>query len=277
MAYVEATFPAEGIYAIFKETPGGGDIWDIDAPCNMPAKDPVAWLDHILVHTSLDHLEVAAAGEIVINHAAVAGVGATNIADKVQSSGSFAWKRGAATHTIVNHNLGFVPWAIIADGRNVLCGLPVQTQSGGRARFATPFLTTTQLRLSTWASVSSASLSAVSKTYRYLVLRRPPAPSGNILEEVTAEGLVSIGRGRLRSDRQVLQIGGDEPFGFFHGRNIDLSNGAVRVWRPDGTSYEPVPATLKLGLKHVTAPTYGASMGYDGDFEAPESFTVQAP
>lgn len=281
MPYAYREFPAGGgVAALFWEASGGGDVLDLNAPRNRPAKYPEQWLDSILFHSRLDHMEVAAAGSTTINHAAVAAATAGSLADGYGAEGEFAWRRGVATHVLATHSLGVLPFAIVAASDLGLCGSPVQTATGGRSRYVTPSVTTTQLKLHEWSTAGSTALPAISITYTWLVLKRPPAPSGNKLREFDpATGVLALGRNTFRTDRRYLQIRDDgTPLAIFKGRSIDLKNGAARIYRADGTYYEPVPAAMRRALVHVTgAPAWGASMAYNGVYAGPATIEVVAP
>jgi hypothetical protein len=85
---------------------------------------------------------------------------------------------------------------------------------------------------------------------------------------------------RFDSSRRYLQVvPGGSPLGLSLGRTIDLNNGAPRAVRPDGTTFDPVPATLTTRIQgnYQPAPAYGASLAYGGSYAGPETVQVQAP
>jgi hypothetical protein len=96
-----------------------------------------------------------------------------------------------------------------------------------------------------------------------------------------------MGLGKFHSDAPYLQVvPGGSPFGLFNDRSIDLHNGAPKAWRPDGTTFAPVPANLKSWLPFNPygggaspgGEPFGASMAYNGSYAGPASaLQVQAP
>lgn len=261
--------------AMYFEAGDEGDPMDIDAPRNRPAKYPEAWLDYILFHSRLDHMEVLAAGTTTINHSSVAPASTPS-----GMAAAFAWRGGEATHVLASYDdLGYVPVAIVAAEGNAVNGTPIQQGAVSSTRFATPIISATGLSIGEWSSIGADGLSATSITYTWLLIKRPDAPSGDLAKEFDpATGVLSFDRNRFRTDRRYLQIGGSL-LAIPMGRSIDLKNGAARVWRADGTYYEPVPATAAMALLgHTTGSiSYGASMAYNGSYADPGSIPVQAP
>jgi hypothetical protein len=141
--------------------------------------------------------------------------------------------------------------------------------------------TTSIIRLKEWAVRTSNAMPAVSRTYTVVVLKRPPAPSGNVMKWWDpSTGVLHLARGKFRSDRRYLQIvAGGTPYGFSKGRMIDRSNGAVRYVDPDGSQFEPVPADF--GVYIAMPGNYGAfttpSYAYDGSFAGAPAVLVKLP
>lgn len=276
MTVVFMTNPANGDCALFDEAPGGGAFDDVNSLRNRPLNDPTNWLANLYFHSQLDNLEVAFDQTTSVTHASVPA--ASTGGDQVTMQSGVKFNAASSDNLLVQHNLGYIPDCLVARGNNALWpGFPVQVSSGGRGRYAVVYATTTQIRLYTWASASvSSSLSSTTLAYRTLVFRKPPAAAGNVVIDVEG-GHVQMGRGRFDSERAYLQVvPGGTPFGLFTARPGDLANGAPRIYRPDGTSFDPVPSDMKGRL--VTATSFGsAAMNYDGSYAAPASIAVQAP
>lgn len=297
MTVVLQADPATYKVAIFDEAVGGGDPASPTSARNRPLLDPANWLANIYFHSDLDNMEVHSDTTVPVSHPAVGGVttggmdgGGNNISGgETQNAANLRYRRSTADYALVNHNLGYIPDAFAVVGSQALFpGMPVQTQGDGRGRYCTVYLTSTQVRLFEWSSVSASDLPALTLSYRVIVLARPRDPSGAILFDYDpASGRVTMARGRFDSTRNYLQVvPGGSPFGIPYGKTIDLKNGAPRFVRPDGTIFEPVPSTLKG--KFVVSytedrtvktynPGYKNSMAYNGAFTGPQQILVQAP
>jgi hypothetical protein len=284
--------PATGRVALFDEPVASGDFDDPNSARNAPLNNQVANLQRVRFGSDLDIMEVVSDTTIAVSHAAVAASSAGGVSGGALSGSSssnlaatLGYGAGAANHLLVTHSLGYLPNCIAVVGSNVLFpGMPVQIQSGGRSRYCSLYVTTTQVRLAEWSTVSNAALAAASLNYRVLIFRAPRAPSGSILFEYDpVTGAVTMARGRIDSRRRYLQVvPGGSPFGIAYGKTIDLKNGAARMVNPDGSVFEPVQAGMRARLQmsfrtgsHVGA--WGASMAYNGTFAGPEQIMVQAP
>lgn len=284
-----------GEVALFDEPNQTGSVFDIDAARNAPLKTPAENLDKVYFHSSLDSLEVESDTTVTISHLAVSGgssgqiSGGGGAAGGTASTGAavnFEWGKGATTHELVTHDLGYIPDCLVIVGDLALApGMPVQVSgTDGRMRYVTPYVTTTQVRIYEWSSVSGSALPAISLDYRVLVFRAPPSVSGKDLFRFTAStGIVTMARNRFDSSRRYLQVvPGGTQFGIAYGKTIDLANGAPRFVDPDGDIFEPVADTVKYrtSVGHwlgTYSGSFGAAMNYTGDYEGPEAILVQAP
>ena len=281
MTYKLMTNPATGQVGLFVENGTTGTWDDPNASRNAPLITPISFLDKIKFHSDLDHFEVAFAGSIAVTHSAVTGVGAAG-----RSSSGYATGAGTDDNLLVTHSLGYVPFALVAAGSNILWpGMPVLNTSDGTARYASAYADTTALRVFTSSTAGVTSLSATAVTYSYLVFKNPPAAAGNVMFDFDpATGIVRMGFGKFHSDAPYLQVvSGGSPLGMSNGRTIDLYNGAPKAWRPDGTTYAPVPTGLSEAMPHVSftggySSTFGNTMEYTGSYGGPPtSIQVQAP
>lgn len=270
-------FPAAGVVALFDEAPGGGDPKDIGSLRNRPAADPANWLPNIYFHSSLDNMEVHSDTTVTINHGSVAALTPPGL--EFVPSRYFAYGSTATTWPLLTHDLGYPPHvAVVVDDNVVKPGYPVQVVSGTkRMRSISVYVTTTQVLLREWSiATSDGSIPAISKTYRILVFRDPPAPEGNKLLEIDATaGTVKMARGRFDLSRNYLQVvPGGSPFGLSSGRSIDLKRGAVRFADPDGSNYDMVPTDFQIRFNPPG--NGGGILYYDGSFTG-SGILVQAP
>lgn len=282
MALTFRRWPQHGVIAIFNEAPGGGDISDIDADCNRPAASPEDWLENIKFHSGLRYLEVAATDQTTKSHSSASsgstGSGGTGV--EVNANSFFGYRRNVEDFAICTHGLGYEPYAaVIVDGSMLFPGMPVQVGSGGAARYATAYVTTTQVRVQSWCSVGASNLSADNITYKAIVFREPRTASGDTLYEFDpSTGVAKMGHGKFQSDREYLQVeDGATPFGILTGRGGDLNNGAPRFVRANGSTYDPVPNATKLKVGPSPIEAFGDSMTYGGGFSAPDIINVQVP
>lgn len=281
MAIVFMTDPDTGRCALYDEDGTTGAANDPNAARNAPLNNPAAHLDKIYFHSDFDYMEVSHGPTVVsVSHSAVS-IGSAPPGQLAR----FGYASAAADRLLLTHSLGYVPLAMVIYDDNVCWpGMPVQSDAGGGARFVTAYCTSSEVRLYEFASVGSSDLASVSRDYTVIVFKAPPAPSGNVLLDFDpGTGAVTMGMGKFDSSRRYLQVvAGGSPFGFALGRTIDLDNGAPRAVRPDGTTFNPVPSGLQLGLSRSGMGTdygysYGSSMAYAGSFSGPSSVQVQAP
>lgn len=281
MAVVFMTDPATGRCALYNEPVLTGDPQNPNSARNAPLNSAVANWQNIYFHSDFNYMGVSHGPTTVsVSHAAVAAGGAT--VPEAGASITFGWAATSADHLVLTHNLGYIPNAMVVVNGNVLWpGMPVQVASDGGSRYVSAYCTTTQVRLYEWASSGATTLPAINLSYTVIVFETPPAASGTFLMDFNpTSGIVQMGRGKFNSGKRYLQVvSGGTPFGIAYGRTIDLANGAPRAVRPDGVAYNPVPASLTLGLvKYPGYPiTYGASMAYNGSFAGPQQIQVQAP
>lgn len=274
------TDPATGRVALFDENGTTGSREDPNSAINAPLNSPASFLDKIRFHSDLDHFEVAFAGSTNVSYSGIAGLAVPS-----GLSSAFGYDAAAPTDDLlVTHGLGYEPFALVAQGSNIIWpGMPVQNTSDGGARYATAKVNTTELRVKTIASIGATALSATTLTYSYLVFKNPPAASGLILIDFDPlTGIVSMGLGKFSSDRPYLQVKpGGSPLGLSNGRTIDLNNGAFKAWRPDGTTYAPVPSMQSYLIWVAYGTPYtsilGNPMNYAGSYAGPASIQVQAP
>jgi hypothetical protein len=240
-------------------------------------------LANISFHSDFDYCEVAVGPDVVtINHALIAA--ATPSGGFSVESGQVVFDTTVTTHTLAEHNLGYVPdFMVVVDDDVLYPGKLVQFYGDGRGRYLCAYATTTHLYLEERASRTSFAIPALSQNYTILIFKRPPAPSGNILGRWNhnGDGVLELGRGKFRSDRRYLQVGTNgDPFGFALGRTIHVKNGAPRFVDPDGTITDPVPsaaARALSGIGQTSGWSFGPSAAYNGSFTGGPSIQVRAP
>ncbi len=276
------TDPATGRVALFNQNGAVGDQGDPNSTRNLPLNNPGTYLDKIKFHSDLDFLEVAFAGSGPLTHTSIAGIAAAP-----GLAAAYGTNAGSDDQLLLTHSLGYVPFALVAVGSNILWpGMPVQNVSDGGARYASANVDTMTLNIHTQATIGATTLPSATLTYSWLVFKDPPAAAGHILIDFDpTTGITTLGLGKISTDKPYLQVvAGGSPLGFSLGRTIDLNNGAPQAWRPDGTTFAPVPSGLKAYYPSVTydgvdlgGETLGGSMAYAGSYTGPSSVQVQAP
>ena len=260
------SFETENIVACYEEATGGGAIGDFDAPRNAPAKNPGAHIDKVTWHIDFFQYELAMPIQtVVVNHATLAGResfwGPQNMFwmfDPTYVSAisySVPGQTAVAQHTLVTHNLGYVPLAFVAyNGRMVMPGVAVQTASDGRSRFVSAYATSSVIGLREVYNSSDAALPGVSRTYQVIIFRVPAIDADLPLFSRRA-GRVVIGRGKIDTDRQYLRRtgSGDTPFDIDLGPTIDIDKGRARI---------------------VTGGSATTEAGYAGSFAGPDYIAV---
>lgn len=260
------SFPGHNIVALFDEPNQIGQTSDINAPRNAPALNPGAHIALVHWHSAFFQYELAMPVQTVgVSHPSIAGRmtvwgfeavynGSLPTAPSqigYQAKGNVA----ASNHTLVTHNLGYAPLAfVVYDGRMLMPGVAVQTASGGRSRFVSPYVTNSIVGLREVRNASDLALGAVSRTYHVMVFRVSAAQVHRALFGREAPSVV-IGRGKVDTAFQYLRrVGaGDTPFNMDRGRSVDLANGRARIG---------------------TGGTLITEAGYDGSFQAPPFIPV---
>lgn len=276
----------QGVVAIFDEAPGGGEPTQLGALRNRPAADPENWLPNLYFHSSMDMMEVASDDLVTINHGGIdAATGGTT---EIPINSNFDVDGTTVDWELKPHGLPYEPLVMVTLDDDVLApGYPVQIPgtTNGSVRYASAFVTSTRVMLREFRSRGAAGLAAASRTYRVVVFRRAPAPSGNkLIDFVASTGILNMARGRFDSTKRYLQVvPGGSPIGFTVGRTMDAQNGAPRFVAPDATVFDPVPNTVKTAIiasggEFASDTTvYGAAMNYTGSFAGGLAVQVQAP
>lgn len=225
----------------FVEADGGGAVLDFDAPRNAPAKSPGLHADKVLWHSLAFQYElVADPVDVTVSHPAMSGT-STRLGVPPSSlySGSVYidvfGAVGATNHTLVTHNLGYVPLAFVAyQGRMLTAGTIVQQGGNGQQRWVSAYATASIIGLResriTSSLVGNDTLAAASRTYTVLIFKETAIdPDLPLFGKVG--GRIVGARGRLDTDKRYLRRtgAGDSPFDIDLDRVIDLGGGRVRV------------------------------------------------
>lgn len=288
MAWAFMVDPATGNVGLYDEPVGTGDPADPDSARNAPLNNPGANLAHLYWHILLDSMEVVSDTVVSINHATIDAAAGSLAGDNVVAS-DFDANGNLLDWDMGTHGLGYEPLVLIAIGQNMITpGYPVQVPGSvnGSARYVSPYVTTNKVFIREFQSRGASALAGLSIDYRVLVFKRQPVAdgTGQLIDWNPATGELRLGEGRFSNKRRYLQVvPGGTPFGLVYGRTIDLQNGACRLARADGSTYDPVPTTTKTGVWFGSGQfasdtlTYGASMAYDGTWAPGEILEVQAP
>lgn len=225
-----------GVVAIIDDAPGAGAFTDSAALRNRPAVDPGNWLAKVKFQSDLDYYELVDTVQTVpVTHAALAG-------KEVDYPGYFGYNLiyrvyGQTVVTdipIYAHNKGYVPSYMIALGGSRLpAGIPTQVgPDHGAGRLVSHWADASNIYLHEIAFSGAADLPAQSLTYQVMIFAQPVADPDvpPLLFDATA-GVVKLGRGKVRSDRQYLRkaLSGETSFDINLGTTGTLGNGAVKV------------------------------------------------
>ena len=237
-------FRSANVVACFEETAGGGDIFDINAARNAPAKTPSNYLDKLIWHPSLFQYEIAAGPtNVAINHTALAtkdtysvvSLSGLSIGLTPPSGSSIGFLIQGDTRVtdilLYTHGLGYVPKFMVSlNGRRVPDGWMVQVDTTtGSYRRVSVFATSSGIYLREHAVSTSNNLAAVTLTYRVMVFRTRAADPSKPMWSL-ASGAMQLGWGIIDTTRKYLRRTGtgDTPFALNMGRTIDIKNGGAR-------------------------------------------------
>ena len=279
MAIVFMTDPDTGRCALYEEPTTTGSADDPNSARNAPLNSPSDNLQYLYFHSDYDPMEVAIGPvDVTVNHGSIAASSASGGDVGTITTGQ-VYGGYTSDYAVYTHGLGYIPDFLAVVGSDIMHpGYPVQFASDGRCRFVTFYATTTEIRAYEFAIQTASTLSAVSVEYSLLILRPPPAPSGNVLMDFDPDtGIVTMGKGKFSSDRKYLQIvTGGSPFALPTGKTVDLDNGTFRSVAADGTLRDIVPSSFGISFG-----AYGSQSGgpgnYGGSFTGETVIQVQAP
>jgi hypothetical protein len=225
-------FNGSNVVAAFTEAPGGGNILDINAPRNAPAKSPLAHLDKLAFHSSFYLYEVALDQTVAVTHPAIAGgsggkAGFWNASTEFLTWEIFGRVEGTQ-HTLLAHGLPYVPLVVVAyQGVMVVAGTIVQNEAAG-TRFVGVSADASNVYISATGYSSDLTLPAISRSYRVIVFRTPAAISDALF---SGDGTgFQMGRGKVNSQRRYFRRdNGPAPLAMDLGPTIDVGGGGARV------------------------------------------------
>jgi hypothetical protein len=241
----------------------------------------------------MNHLEVAAEGGITRSQGSAPAASFSGAGGDSDASVNAAYGYGSTREdfAILTHGQGYPTYAaVVFDDKVLHPGMPVQVGSTGEVRYATPYVTDTEVRVETWCSIGQNVLPSASIAYQALAFRDPRGPSGNSrLKGDASTGVVTAGRGRFANNRKYVQIvDGGSPFVMPKGRAGDADNGAARLIDGDGGVTDTVPSGTKQKIvttfdpgdstsAQTTPSSFGADMVYGGSFASPSLLSLQVP
>lgn len=235
-------FPSQNVVAVFNEPNTSGAIDNFNAGRNAPARLPGSNIVNTIWHSDFFQYELAMPIQsVTIEHPAIAGrqiywgfeqaYNGSNPNAPEQIRYLVPGSVGTTNHTLIEHNLGYVPLAFVAwGGRMIMPGVPVQTATQGRSRFVAPYITTSTIFLREIRNSSANTLSAVSRTYSIIIFRVPAIQATRALFGKEGNNVV-LGRGKIDTSKTYLRRtgAGASPFDIDLGRTIDLNNGRSRL------------------------------------------------
>jgi hypothetical protein len=209
---------ATGHFALYREP--------ATAPFDAPLHNPLAHLDKIKVHSALAYLQRGFEVDVTINHAAVAASSGWD-----WSTFTNNWTPEAYTidRLLGTHNLGVIPICLVASGQGLLDpGFPVQVNGSGGTRYLDIYVTATEVRARERVDSGTGALSALSQTYKLIVLREPASIPGDVFW--AEDGRVRGGEGMFDSDFHYLRAvaDGESPYWLGASQQIDTAGGICR-------------------------------------------------
>lgn len=222
-----------GKFAVWQAYAGDNDL---DAVVN-----PLDHLANIYCHSDFDYYVVAAQVDASVTFAAVSSgtysMGSVSITGKVTRT----------QQVLYAHNLGYAPKYKVADGSKLVQnGYPTQTGSN-EVRTVSFSADATNIYVTDVGIAGSSTLASVSRTFSLLLFKQvtsdPALPLFSGPQAMLAHGRIRATERHLHNSDGVTDA---SPFDLNLGVAMDIENGAVKWWNPDGT-------TTSFG-------TYGGSM-----------------
>ncbi len=207
------------------QTPASGDKM-------APFDSPELHLDRVWVSSTFDYLKVAHRGIHSLTHRAVAG--------KSQTFGTVVMRGQtvAQDQVLYPHGLGYPPRYMVAIGGKLIQNCwPVQRVSTDRIRTASFYATSTAIHCINHGTSSASDLAAATIDYE-LLLFRPPLDGYDPDLPVFSASQGILAKGLINADDVLLRRSDDldaSPFDISLGSAVDIDNGSVRWFGPDGS------------------------------------------
>lgn len=248
-------FPGTNIVAAFTEPNTTGEIDDINAPRNAPAKTPHLFLPLVQWHVDFFQYELAAPVQTVgINHPALAGRtsywGPQDqfwIYSPIYTSlisYTVPGQTAVSEHLLYAHGLGYAPLAFVVwNGRTLMPGVAVQIESEGKTRFVSLYVTTYGVYLREVYTSTSDALGGTTQYYQVMVFAVPVVNASLPLfgwEGPTDDDII-VGKGKINTERQYLRrtAPGETPFAIDFGPTVDINSGRARIASGGVVTTEP--------------------------------------
>lgn len=213
------------------EKPASGDKF-------APFDSPTDHMDAVYFHSDLQYLSAPIIDQVTVNHAQVSGVTGSGVAGAPgpgSPAGSQAIANGqivTASHTLLTHDLGYVPpYIVLWNGVAVSGGTSVQDETN-RGRLVSSYATTSIIGLREVGFSSSANLAAVNRTYDVIVFRElDPDPAKPLFHVKLSNGTLVIGHGKIEAGQPTLRraLPAESTFYIPISRTADVRNGAIRT------------------------------------------------
>jgi len=191
--------------------------------------NPLANLNAVYFHSDLDYVGVAAVLDFTVTHPARGTGGSSTQHSYLEPNPASGLVSG------LNHDLGYVPHALVFVGNDMLpANMQIQT-SGSSYRTVAVDLTTTQVRVFETAWVYQHSLPALTVTYKIVLFTPKISPSGNETLHITQSSFVAS-RGKLNTAYNYLRRAVSSPmFWFSKGKTADVANGSFKIVTANGS------------------------------------------
>lgn len=262
------------IVACFEEASGGGDVFDLDAPRNAPAKNPIEHLEKVYWHSDFFQYEMLPPVVVAINHTALdgfdrwygcttglTGAGYATSAAVPLAAGVPVRITGQSREmdiTLYEHDLGYAPKYIIAAGNGSLGnGTVVQGSLNGPRRSVSAYSTSTKIGLFESALSTTTTLPATTITYGLFLFKEPDIDPDKPLFGKVGDHLV-LGRGKVDTRNDYLRrvLIGESSFDLNIGHTVEYTMG---------------------GSKQVIGDNSLVVGGYAGDFSGSTFVQVNSP
>lgn len=240
MAYVYMKDETTSRCALYEEPVTTGDVEDPNSPRNAPLNNPGAHMSRVRFHSDFDYYHIAVGpSSASVTYPQRNGQTVTVISYGVGQQLIRQGNMVSADHTLLTHNLGYVPAYMIVSGNDLVTPSFIIQTSGAYVRRITPYATTTtiNIRESSVTGASGVNIPSLTQSYTVLVFRAPIEDSPHLFDFDPITGVVLIGKGKFRNTFHSLRVatpGDPQPFDIALGRTVDIRGGRSRTVSPSG-------------------------------------------
>lgn len=210
-----------------------GDVAIYEGGHEAAFTSPLANLDKVYFHSSLDYVGVAHIYNGVISHPARAASAESDkylVNNKRPLNGTQEWP------LLSFPNAGYVPHGIlVVNGEQMPGAAPVQRNGAASSRYIMLRMTQTSAILREHWHTFNDSLAALNVTYSLYVFTGPIAQSGDKTLLITPTQMIAS-RGKLNTSyRYIRSVAANPDFRLIRGPVADVRGGGLRIVTPAGT------------------------------------------